>query len=91
MQEVDLQDLTYSAGVQHMRSDAERAAEIMARDGDDLTESEAVFVDTYLQNYDHVKAKLEALGRVAFCPFSLFLFHLRLCSAGPRRRARHPD
>jgi hypothetical protein len=61
MQEVDF--LSYSGEVGPIRSDAERAARILGLGTqDDLSASDVRFVDTYLQNYDGIKAKVEALG-----------------------------
>jgi hypothetical protein len=67
MQEVDF--LSYSGEVGPIRSDAERAARILGLGTqDDLTASDVRFVDTYLQNYDHVKRQLEALGKKKSSP-----------------------
>jgi hypothetical protein len=59
MQEVDF--LSYSSEIGPIRSDAERAARILG--AENLTDSDVRFVDTYLHNYDAIKAKVEALGK----------------------------
>jgi hypothetical protein len=78
MQEVDF--LSYSGEVGPIRSDAERAARILSQGAaNDLSASDVRFVDTYLSNYDGIKAKVEALGR-ATLP-SRKRFFTRLCCA----------
>lgn len=55
------QDLTFSQGLGPIRSADERARQILGRGPQDLSESDVVFLDLYLQNFDHVKGRLEAL------------------------------
>jgi hypothetical protein len=54
------QDLTFSQGLGPIRDDTERAKLILGRGENSLTESDLIFVDVYLRNFDHVKSRLEA-------------------------------
>ena len=56
-----VQDLTFSQGFGPIRDDCERARQILGRGPDELTQSEVVFVEVYLRNFDHVKSRIEAL------------------------------